>query len=215
MVKKETVLKNITIYITYLLLFWGFYRLLFKLPDNIEETVVKPIFWIIPLLYLLRIEKASLESIGVTLKNLFPSIYLALGLGSLFVLEGLLGNFIKYGQLNFIANIGEKLIFSGFVISLATAVTEELAFRGYIFNRLWKIFGKEIPANVVTTLFWTLIHVPIVIFVWKYPLMDSLVYLLLTTVYGAGSAFIFARTQNIISSVLLHVLWEWPIILFR
>jgi membrane protease YdiL (CAAX protease family) len=215
MSKKETVLKNITIYITYLLLFWGFYRLLLKLPDNVEEIIVKPIFWIIPLFYLLKIEKASLESIGVTLKNLFPSIYLALGLGSLFILEGLLGNFIKYGQLNFVANIGDKLIFSGFAISLITALTEELTFRGYIFNRLWKILGKEIPANVITTFFWTLIHVPIVIFVWKYPLMDSLVYLLLTSVYGAGSAFIYARTQNIISSVLLHVLWEWPIILFR
>jgi membrane protease YdiL (CAAX protease family) len=215
MSKKETVLKNITIYITYLLLFWGFYRLLLKLPDNVEEIIVKPIFWIIPLFYLLKIEKASLESIGVTLKNLFPSIYLALGLGSLFILEGLLGNFIKYGQLNFVANIGDKLIFSGFAISLITALTEELTFRGYIFNRLWKILGKEIPANLITTFFWTLIHVPIVIFVWKYPLMDSLVYLLLTSVYGAGSAFIYARTQNIISSVLLHVLWEWPIILFR
>jgi len=40
-------------------------------------------------------------------------------------------------------------------------------------------------------------------------------YFLLTTLFGIGSAFVFARTRNVFSSILLHVLWEWPIILFR
>ena len=213
--KKEKSLKNLTIYITYLIIFWGFYRLLIKLPDQIEEVFIKPILWLLPLIYLLKIRKEKISSLGISLKNLFPAIYLSLGLGSLFVFEGLLGNYIKYGGLNFSANLGDKLIFSAFGLSIVTAVVEEITFRGYIFNRLWKIFGKEIPANLVTTFFWILIHVPIVIFVWKYPLLDSFIYLSLTAIFGAGSAFIFARTQNIISSILLHILWEWPIILFR
>ena len=215
MVKKETSLKNLTIYIAYLVIFWGFYRLLIKLPDQIEEIVIKPIFWLLPLIHLLRIEKEHLSFLGISLKNLFPAIYLSLGLGSLFVLEGLLGNYFKYNGFNFSANLGDKLILSAFSLSLVTAITEEITFRGYVFNRLWKIFGKEIPANLVTTFFWTLIHVPIVIFVWKYPLLDSVIYLSLTAIFGFGSSFIFARTQNIVSSILLHVLWEWPIILFR
>jgi len=215
MVKKETSLKNLTIYLTYLVIFWGFYRLLIKLPDQIEEIVVKPIFWLLPLIHLLRLEKEKLSSLGISLKNLFPAIYLSLGLGSLFVLEGLLGNYFKYNGFNFSANLGDKVILSAFILSIITAITEEITFRGYIFNRLWKIFGKEIPANLITTFFWTLIHVPIVIFVWKYPLLDSVIYLSLTAIFGFGSSFIFARTQNIASSILLHVLWEWPIILFR
>jgi membrane protease YdiL (CAAX protease family) len=215
MIKKETSLKNLTIYLTYLVIFWGFYRLLIKLPDQVEEIIIKPIFWLLPLIHLLRLEKEKISSLGISLKNLFPAIYLSLGLGSLFVLEGLLGNYFKYNGLNFSANLGDKLILSAFTLSIVTAITEEITFRGYIFNRLWKIFGKEIPANLITTFFWTLIHVPIVIFVWKYPLFDSLVYLSLTATFGFGSSFIFARTQNIVSSILLHVLWEWPIILFR
>ncbi len=215
MLKKETSLKNLTIYVTYLIIFWGFYRLLIKLPDQVEEVFIKPILWLIPIIHLLKTEKQKISSLGISLKNIFPAIYLSLGLGSLFIFEGLLGNYFKYGSLNFSANFGDKLIFSAFGLSIITAITEEIAFRGYIFNRLWKIFGKEIPANLITTFFWTLIHVPIVIFVWKYPLFDSLIYLLLTSIFGAGSAFIFARTQNIVSSILLHVLWEWPIILFR
>ncbi|MFH1970906.1 MAG: CPBP family intramembrane glutamic endopeptidase [Patescibacteria group bacterium] len=213
--KKEKSLKNLTIYITYLVIFWGFYRLLIKLPDQIEEIFIKPFFWLLPLIHLLKIEKEKISSLGISLKNLFPAVYLSLGLGSLFVFEGLLANYIKYGGLNFSANLGDKLIFSTFALSVVTAIVEEITFRGYIFNRIWKILGKEIPANLVTTFFWTLIHVPIVIFVWKYPLLDSVIYLSLTAIFGAGSSFIFARTQNIVSSILLHVLWEWPIILFR
>jgi len=213
--KKEKSLKNLTIYLSYLVIFWGFYRLLIKLPDQVEELVIKPIFWLLPLIHLLKIEKEKVSSLGISFKNLFPAIYLSLGLGSLFVFEGLLANYFKYGELNFVANLGDKFIFSAVGLSIVTAIVEEITFRGYIFNRLWKIFGKEIPANLVTTFFWTLIHVPIVIFVWKYPLLDSVIYLSLTAIFGAGSSFIFARTQNIASSILLHVLWEWPIILFR
>lgn len=215
MIKKESTFKNLTVYAVYLLIVWGFYRLLFKLPDHIEEIFIKPVLWLVPLFHILKIEKQKISSIGLSLKNIFPSIYLSLGIGSLFVFEALIANFIKYKGLNFAANLGDNLIISSLFLSFVTAFSEELAFRGYIFNRLWKILGKEIPANLITTVLWVLIHVPITIFVWKYSFVDSLIYLSLTGIFGAGSSFIFARTQNVVSSIFLHILWEWPIILFR
>ena len=215
MVSKEKSLKNLTIYASYLLVFWGFYRFLFKLPDEVEELFIKPFFWLLPLVYLLKKEKEKLSFIGLTFKNIFPSIYLSLGIGSLFVFISLISNYLKYQGLFFSANLGEKIITSSLILSFVTAFTEEIAFRGYIFNKLWKILGSQVPAVAISTALWTLIHVPIAIFVWKYPLMDSCIYLSLTTLFGIGSSIIFAKTKNIFSSVLLHVLWEWPIILFR
>ena len=50
MPKKEAIIKHITIYAAYILIVWGFYRVLFKLPDNFEETVLKPIIWLLPLI---------------------------------------------------------------------------------------------------------------------------------------------------------------------
>lgn len=215
MPKKETLVKNITIYASYLLLIWGCYRLLFKLPDEVEEVFIKPFIWLLPIFYLLKVEKAKLSSLGLTFKNIFPALYFSLGLGSFFVLEALIVNYLKYGGFHFAANLGEGAILTSLGLSFATAISEEVSFRGYIFNRLWKIFKKELPANLITTAVWVLIHVPITFFVWKLPLVDTLIYLFLTTLFGAGSSFIFARTQNVVSSILLHVLWEWPIILFR
>lgn len=215
MPKKEKAVKNITIYAIFILIVWGFYRVLFKLPDNIEELILKPIIWLIPLLFLLKKEKLGISSLGITLKNLFPAIYLSLGLGAVFAIEAIFLNFLKYKTFNFGANIGSGGLILPLAVSFATAFSEEVSFRGYIFNRLWGVLGSEWLANVLTSFVWALVHIPVTIFVWKLTFSAAALYLVLTFLFGLGSAFLFARTRNVFSSVFLHVLWQWPIILFR
>ena len=208
--------KNAVYLAVYLLIVWGFYRFLFKMPDEIEELVIKPLFWLIPVFYLVRKEGQNLESIGITFKNLFPAVYYALGLGAFFVMEAVIVNFLKYGgQFNLGANIGSLPLLPALGLSFATAISEEIAFRGYVFTRVWKFMNNEFYANILTSIFWAVIHVPITIFVWKLDMSAALIYLFLTTLFGVGSAFVFARTKNIVSPILLHVLWQWPTILFR
>jgi len=213
--KKLQALKHATILATYLLIVWGFYRFLVKLPDEIEELVIKPILWLLPVVYLVRKEGGGLASVGITKKNLFPAVYLSLALGILFLAEALLINYLKYQSFSFAANIGNLPFFTALGLSFATAFTEEITFRGYLFNRVWYAIDNELVANLSTSIIWALIHVPVSIFVWKLSFSASLIYLLLTTLFGIGAAFVFARTKNVFSSILLHVMWEWPIILFR
>jgi hypothetical protein len=208
-------LKHATILASYLLIVWGFYRLIFKLPDEIEELVIKPLVWLIPVFIIVKKEKLSLEFLGITFKNLFPAAYMSLGLGLAFLLEAILINYLKYGDFNFAANIGKTAFFASLGLSFATAVSEEISFRGYLFNRVWQVLGNELAANLSTSVVWALIHIPIVVFVWKLNFSATILYMFLTTLFGIGSAFVFARTKNVASSILLHVLWEWPIILFR
>lgn len=193
----------------------GFYRLLFKLPKEIEELIIKPIVWLLPVIYLVRKEGGNLSSVGITTKKLFPAIYFTLALGAVFAIEAIIINFIKHGGLEFTANIGEKVLLASLGISFVTAFSEEVSFRGYLFNRVWGALDNEWFANIATSIVWALVHVPIVIFVWKLSLAFTLIYLFLTALFGVGSAFVFARTRNVFSSILLHVLWQWPIILFR
>lgn len=212
---KIEILKHSTILAVYLLIFWGFYRYLFRLPEEIEEFIVKPILWLVPVFYFVKKERSSLLSLGITTKNLFKSIYLALFLGLVFAFEALLINYLKYGNFNFAANIGSKPLLFSLATSFMTAFSEETTFRGYLFSRVWSALDNEWIANFSTSIVWALVHLPITIFVWKLSFASSMVYLMLTTVFGIASALIFARTKNITSSILLHVLWEWPIILFR
>jgi membrane protease YdiL (CAAX protease family) len=200
----------------YLLIVWGFYRFIFQLPETIEELFIKPVVWLVPVFYLLRKEREGISSLGITFKNLFPAVYYALGLGAFFVVEALVVNLVKYGgNFNLGANIGELPLLTSLGLSFATAISEELTFRGYVFTRIWRFLGNELYSNLVTSLFWALIHVPIAFFVWKLNFGAALIYLFLTTLFGMGSAFVYARTKNILSPILLHVLWEWPIVLFR
>jgi len=215
MPNKETAIKHTTLLATFLLIVWGFYRMLFKLPVEIEELFVKPLIWLVPVYFLVKKEKGNLGSLGVTTKNLFPSLYLALALGVLFALEAVIINFVKYESIDFSANLGQDPFLIALGLSFATAVSEEIAFRGYLFNRVWRVLGDEWRANLITSTIWALIHVPIAIFWWELNPTNTVLYLFLTTLFGIGSAWVFARTKNVASSILLHVLWEWPIILFR
>ncbi len=212
---KETQIKNLTVYAAYLLIFWGLYRLLIKLPEEVEELVIKPVLWLLPIGYILKKEKANLASVGLTLQNLFPSVYFVLGLGAIFVIEAVIINYIKHGGMNFGANLGGNTFLVSLGLSFATAISEEISFRGYLFNRLWKITENEWLANGISTAVWVLIHIPVTIFIWKFTFSATIIYLFITALFGMGSAFIFARTGNVFSSTVLHVLWEWPIILFR
>lgn len=212
---KETAIKHTTILAAYILIVWGFYRFLFKFPEEIEDLIIKPILWLVPVFILVRKEKLGLGSLGLTLKNLFPSIYLALALGVFFAIVGILVNFAKYKSVSFTAEIGETPFLTALLLSLATGISEEITFRGYIFNRVWHAFGSEWKANYLVSIVWALVHIPIAIFWWKLNLSGTVGILILITIFGIGSSYIFARTKNVASSIFLHMLWEWPIILFR
>lgn len=214
MPKKDTALKNAIYFFVYLFLVWGIYRFLFKLPEDVEELFIKPIVWLVPVFYLLKKEKSKIETIGITLKGVFPSIYLVLILGVLFALEGLLINTIKYQWVHFAANIGGEF-YNALVISMATAISEEIAFRGYVYTRLQHALGGIWTANIVSSVLWSLVHLPISFLWWKFDPISSVAYLFLTFLFGIGSSYVFSRTKNIAAPIFLHFLWEWPIILFR
>lgn len=216
MKKRLEQMRQIIVLYAFILVFWGFYRFLFKLPDEIEEAVLKPIFWLGPTLWLVHREGGGLASLGWTRKNLFKSLYIAIGLGIVFATLGFLANSVKYGGASFVAlSGGAATLFAGLALSAVTAISEETTFRGFIFARLWKSLKNEWTANLITTIGWAAVHLPVTIFVLKLGLEQILLFLFLTSVFGFGSAFLFARTGNILSSVLLHIFWEWPIILFR
>lgn len=211
---KRKLLINSIIFPIYIILVWGLYRLIAFFPETVDEVISKPLLWLLPILYFLKIEKRGIDSIGITKKNLFSSIYLSLALGAGFALEGLIVHLFKYKGLEFNAYIGEGGFFLVFALSVVTAIVEEITFRGYIFSRMMEAFG-EWRANFLSSFFWAVVHMPISLFWLKLGLVDWSTYLVLVFVFGVGSSFLFARTKNIFSSILLHVFWSWPIILFR
>lgn len=221
MSSKLAQLKHVISYYAFLLVVWGFFRALFKLPEQVEELFLKPAIWLIPLFFILKKEKLGLDSLGWTTKGLLKSVfYIVVGggliyMGVVFSLGLIFGD--NLDKLNIFSMWGEKknLLLAGLGISIVTAIVEETAFRGFIFNRINKIFGDELLANLVNTVAWVAIHMPIFIFVYQLSLDDLLLRGILSGVFALGAAYLFARTGNIIPSVFLHIFWPWVLILLK
>lgn len=216
--KKEVTLKHPLSLFSFIFVIWAIYRYFPEvLPEWVEEIILKPIFWLLPTVFFVKkIEKTDFASLGFQKKNFFPSLYWGIGLGMVFALEGFLVNILKYKGLN-LGNFFSSpidFLFSLF-LSFATAFSEETVFRGYILSRLFKVWKSEIWANLVSSLLFAFIHLPIAIFVLGYTPQVMLVYLFLVFVFGFAAGFVFLQTENIASSILLHVFWSWPVILFR
>ncbi len=210
-------LKMVLSYFFFLLLTWGLYRFLFRFPEEVEELFLKPFFWLGSLFWLVKkVEKKSLLSLGLKVKDWRRGVGWALSFSCLFVLEGIGIYYFKYGQWGF-----PRLNYSfggwlGLIITtLVTAITEEVAFRGFIFNRLWRLEKREGEANWVTSVMFALIYLPITIFVFHYSWPQVLAYGLIAFLYSLAAGFVFARSESVVTVIWLHLLWSWPIIIFQ
>lgn len=192
---------------------WGLYRLIFRLPENVEEIFLKPLIWLVPTFYIVfKIEKKSLSSLGYTTKNFGPSFLKGLIFGLLFLVVGLSLNYVRYGVFA-LKNLPLGEIFlPALFLSFVTAISEETVFRGYLLNRLWKMTKNSWVANFLTSIGFGLIHLPITVFVYHYSLPQIFIFTLLVFLSSLGSGLLFVWTKNIWASILIHVFWSWPIV---
>ncbi len=188
-------------YYAYLLLVWGFFRLLFKFPDLIEEVWFKPLIWLLPLLWLWLSDKKQIKFFD---DHWLKSLLWGGGLGLFYVVLLLLMNLIKTGG-HLSLNIGQWGEFAG--ISLVTAISEEIVFAGFIFQKLQQAV-KNGTSMIITVILFALIHVPISLFIYKYNLGQLMVYLGLVSLTALGNLYVFSKTKNVVAPVISHWLWS-------
>jgi len=213
--KSTLYLKHAITFYAYLFVVWGFYRLLFQAPAPLEELIVKPLVWLLPLCILIRREKATLESIGITFHNFFKAVYFVMALGVVFTIFAVSVNYLKYRGLEFASNIGETSFWTAIGLSFITAIIEEITFRGYLLTHLMAAVKSKWTATIIISIGWALIHWPIALLDWKLAPMALVAYTVVIFLFSVGTTFVFLKTRNIAAPILLHVLWQWPIILFR
>lgn len=201
----------------WIVLTWAFYRYFFRLPEWADEFMFKPMVFVIPILWYVRFrEKRGLDSIGLTTKNLFSSIYIGLGFGFVFALEGLAANAIKYGKLQIIPIDAFKEYGMGMLLllSIATAVSEEILSRGFVFSRFME--GKKglIYSALLSTAMFVVLHVPILAFSLKLQGMALLLFFVTDFVLGFANALLFYNTGSLIAPILVHVFWNMTVALY-
>ncbi len=201
----------------WVLIFWSLYRYFFRLPEAIDELVVKPLVFLGPVVwFVLRVEKRSLLTLGFTLANFFRNLYMGLGFGFLFALEGLAVNWLKYGQLqiNPIAAFEQYGILVLLGLSLATAVVEETLARGFLFTRLWERRKSLVYAVAISTLMFTLLHLPILVTSLKFQGTTLILFFVTKVMIGVANALLFYASGSLMAPVLVHIFWNMTVALY-
>jgi membrane protease YdiL (CAAX protease family) len=189
-------------------LIWTVYRIFFHLPEFVDECIAKPILWLTPLFVLKKnITGKGIKSLKI---NISKNIILGLNIGILFF--GLFTFFssIRIGLPNFNPShltLGGMLLQA--VIAVSTGIVEELVFRSYFLEEALIIFHDRIGANLFVTILFALIHLPIIVFVYKYSLALTVSYLSLLTISGFVYGLVYLHKKSVLSSTVTHALWNF------
>jgi membrane protease YdiL (CAAX protease family) len=200
----------------WILLAWGLYRYFIHLPEWADEFIFKPLVFVGPVLwYVRKIEKQSLDTIGLTTRNLFNSIYIGLGFGIIFAVEGLITHAIKYGKwdVNPIGAFGQYGFFL-IILSLATAFSEELLSRGFVFNRILEK-TKNLPyAAILSSFMFMAIHIPILVTSNKLTGMTLVLFFVTDFILALANSLLYYNTGSLVAPILVHVFWNMTVALY-
>lgn len=191
------------IFSLYLIIFvlWTGYRIIFRLPEWVDEFVAKPIVWLTPLLFLRK------DTFGNTLKslkiNISHNILFGLSIGILYFCAYIL--FFSANPTHF----SLKGIYLQLIIAFSTGFIEELVFRRYFLEEALLFFNDRIISNSFVTLLFTLIHLPIIIFVYRYSLAETLSYLSLLTISGFIYGLVYLHRKSLLASTMTHAAWNF------
>lgn len=200
----------------WVLLIWSLYRYFLRLPEWFDEFVAKPLVFIGPVLwYLKNKEHRTVESIGLTTKNIFNSIYVGLAFGMIFAIEGIAAHAMKYGKLDVtpIAAFKEYGFFL-LIVSLATAISEEILSRGFVFSRIYEK-TKNLPYSAfMGSILFILLHVPILVTSNHLTGTTLILFFVTDFVLAFANSMLFASTGSLIAPILVHVFWNMTVALY-
>jgi membrane protease YdiL (CAAX protease family) len=187
------------------------------MPEWADELIFKPLIFVLPVvIYVFKKEKRGWESLGVTSRNIFSSIYIGVGFGFMFAFEGIVANTLRNGRLviNPIEAYRQYGLFILLGISLATAVWEELLNRGFIFNRINEITKNLFYSVFISATLFTLLHVPILITTLKLhgPILG--LFFLTNFLLGIINSILFVKTKSIVAPSLVHLFWNMTVVLY-
>lgn len=202
----------------WILLVWSLYRYFFRgMPEWADEFVFKPVIFVLPVLwYVFKKEKRRWDSLGITGKNFMTSLYVGLGFGFVFAVEGIATNAIKYGKMTIkpIAALEQNGLIILLILSLATAVWEEILNRGFLFNRIFEK-TKNLPyASVISTILFTLLHVPILVTSLHLTGMTLVLFFVTTFIMGLANSLLFYNTGSLVAPILIHIFWNMTVALY-
>jgi membrane protease YdiL (CAAX protease family) len=180
--------KRLWYYYIYLIIVWGSFRYFVRLPEVIEELWFKPLLWLVPLFWW---NLALKEKIEMFSKKWAETLALGLFVGAFyFLLMRLNKGFAFQIDVNLIG------------VALATAVTEEMTFSGFVAGYLDRMRKGKMFNLIIVGLMTAVIRLPILLFVYMASGGEILGVMLVAFASGLINAWIRLKSGNVSGSIL-------------
>lgn len=199
---------------------WALYRSTITTYEWIDELLVKPLIFVGPVLYMtLKYHKDSISSLGFSShpRHIFLDLYVGVIIGVLFAFEGLYANYLKNGDFSFtpIPAVAASAGLAPFLLTnLATAVSEEILGRGYLYQQLLRATGKQYPAAAVSSFLFLLLHVPILFLRLNLSGTALVTYLASVFFLGFTNCYLLSWRKSLTVPILIHLFWNMTIALY-
>lgn len=201
----------------WILLVWSLYRYFFRFPEWTDELVLKPLIFVGPVLwYLYKKEKRKIDSIGITKRNFFKAFYIGIAFGIVFALEGIFANIFKNGKFTVmpIQALKDYGLFTLFILSFATSITEEILNRGFLFGRIWEFKKNLAYAVLISTLLFVLLHVPALVTTLKFTGIDLVIFFFTNFILSMTNCYLYYATDSLVAPILVHLFWNMTVALY-
>lgn len=200
-----------------ILIIWALYRVYVHVPEWVDELIAKPLVFVAPVLwYVLRVEHRPLVSLGLTRGHLGRDLKIGLGFGMVFALEGMVANSIKHGSFSFapVIPVAGFSIIMAIILSIATAVSEEILSRGFVFGRLLEYYQNTVKAVSVSSILFLLLHVPIIFTTLKLTGATLAIFILTDIIIAVTTSILYSETKTLTVPILVHAFWNMTVALY-
>ncbi len=172
---------------------WFLYRYFTHLPEVVDELIVKPILWIYPVM--LFSWSNPFEFTKIKLDVALISALAGIGLSFLQVIPTILKWHTAF-------HIPGNILFL-LLATVGTAISEEIFFRAFIFGELKERWSENV-ANVITSVLFSLMHLPIFIFILNYRGVAIFSGIYITFVSSIVFGILYTRFKSLRAPIIAH-----------
>ncbi len=198
------------------LIIWSVYRTKLLLPEWFDELIAKPLVFILPVYYSIKHfeQKPFFQQIWLKKKTILTDTYTGVFVGLIFIVAAFFSNYIRLGNLSFIEGVlNTNLVVAG-ILTLATAISEEILSRGFILKRLYEESSNMYSSSLIASTLFLVLHIPILFTIPN--LSGSLLLLFLATdfILSLVNSFIFLDRKSLLAPILIHAFYNFAILFY-
>ncbi|MCL4374681.1 CPBP family intramembrane metalloprotease [Patescibacteria group bacterium] len=199
-----------------ILIVWSIYRANFHLPEAVDELIVKPAIFILPVYFFItRWEKRPFfAGIGLNFSSIKKDALVGFGAGGLFFLVGILANYFKHQRQIVLPSFHLAPALASLVLATATSVSEEVLSRGFVLKRLYQESKNVFSASFLASVLFFFLHVPILFTSLRISGGTILFIMATDIVFSLFVSFTYLERKSLLPAILIHALYNLSFVFF-